>query len=287
MLCSICSTPLDLRYSSINSFNLFFCRKCLIGFTRPVPKDLSKYYHSHYWTTPGLLGNIKTVVFKLFQKRRKNWILQNLNDGEILDVGAGEGRFGKSLNGKFHVTSLDTPTSKIKNKDVLKIDFLKWGTRKKFDAIVFWESLEHTSHPQKYLNKASKLLKKHGLLFIEYPRCDSWESKLFGRFWFHLDPPRHLNHLTKRGLEILLKRVHMTKKKHITTSALDYTIWGFVASILNIFDIKRTDLFKKTDNLFFLILISPLIILGILIEVFFSIFSQAPIGLMIAEKDNF
>lgn len=286
MLCPNCNIPLIfiLRYSSINGFDILFCKTCLIGFTNPIPKNLSKYYHTYYWLTPGILGNIKNFFFKKFQMRRNIWINQYLTGGEILDVGAGEGSFGKSLGSKFQVTSIDTPSSKIKNKDVLRIDFLKWDVKKKFDAIVFWESLEHTSKPQLYLEKASKLLKKDGFIFIEYPRFDSLESKFFKKNWFHLDPPRHLSHLTERGIEIMLSRVDFKKSHHLTTSAFDYTIWGLVASIFNLFNIKRTDTLKYNSNLSFLILIAPLAVLALFLQLLLRSLNQSPIGLIIARK---
>lgn len=286
MFCPTCKSPLILKYSSINEFDILFCKTCLNGFTNPVPKDLSKYYHSNYWTTPGVIGNVKTLLFKIFQKRRKIWVTQYLQKGEILDVGAGEGRFADSLNNKFQVTSIDTPSSKIENKNVLRVDFLKWRTKKKFDAIVFWESLEHTTNPQRYLQKASSLLKKGGFIFVEYPRFDSTESRIFKNYWFHIDPPRHLVHLSEKGLETMLKRADMVKKFHTTNPALEYTIWGFVASILSIFNIERTDIIKQSRSMTFLILISPLLFLAVISQFIFSVMGQSPIGLIIAGKEN-
>lgn len=283
MFCPNCNATLILKYSSINDFDILFCRRCLIGFTSPVPKNLSKYYHARYWLTPGIQGNIKKYFFKFFQRRRSYWINSYLKEGEILDVGAGEGNFGKMLNSKFKVTSID-PSSRIKNKDVLKVDFLKWNTRKKFDAITFWESLEHTSEPQKYLEKASKLLKKGGFIFIEYPRFDCLESKIFKGFWFHLDPPRHLSHLTKRGLEIMLSRVHLAKYSHLITPAFEYSIWGTVASILNLFNTERTDTLKYKPHIFFLIFIAPFALLAMIFQFLLWSIKQSPIGLMITKK---
>lgn len=283
MLCPNCHLSLLPKYTSNNQFNILFCQSCLTGFTYPIPKNLNIYYHIYYWISPGILGKIKNFLFKIFQLRRRAWVYRYLTGGQILDVGAGEARFSKLLTNKFQVTSLD-PSPKIKNREVIRIDFLKWHTKSKFDAIVFWESLEHTPKPQKYLEKAAKLLKKDGFLFIEYPRFDSWEAKLFKKYWFHLDPPRHLSHLTKPGMEIMLSRAGFLKTHHLTTSAFDYTIWGLIASILNTFHIKTESLKHKVDP-FFLILITPLAVLAFFIEVLQRSVNQSPIGLIIAKKN--
>lgn len=267
-------------------FNFFFCSTCQMGFIYPYPKpkELVKYYHENYWVTPGLLGFFRKFIFDIFQTRRKRWLMQYLPKGKILDIGAGEGKFAKSLSNKFQVTSLDVPSSKISNMYILKVNFLNWRTNNKFDAIVFWESLEHTPKPEQYLQKAYKLLRNGGFIFIEYPRFDSLESKLFNKYWFHLDPPRHHSYITKRGLEIIISRAGLLKVSHKSVPAFEYAIWGFVGSTLNILNLKITDILKQNRSLVLLVLILPFFILVIFIEILFVEMGQSPIGLIVAKK---
>ncbi len=272
--------------TSNNEFIISYCERCLTGITFPFPRSLSKYYHRNYWKTSGLFGKIKDFLFEFFQRRRAKWVNEYLHEGNILDVGSGEGKFGKRVADIFNVVNIDFPGSKIKNPDVKKVDFLKFKTKNKFDGIVFWESLEHTKNPQMYLENASRLIKKNGLVFIEYPRFNSIESNLFGKHWFHLDVPRHLFHLTDKGLNILLKRAGLFSVKHFRVSAFEYTIWGFAASILDIFGIKPTDKLKKYHNLAIIFSIIPIIMLSFIFEVVFLIFKQSPIGLVVARKKS-
>ncbi len=273
------------RFNSDN-FQIHFCKKCLNGFTYPVPKNLGRYYSGNYWQSSGFLGVFKNTIYKFFQIRRKYWIQKYLKNGNILDVGSGEGAFSKFFNNDFLVISLDTPSANIKNPNVLKVDFLKWNTKKKFDAIVFWESLEHTHSPQKYLVKASKLLKKRGLIFIEYPRADSLEAKLFGKYWFHLDPPRHLSHLTPIGLDKLLSKAKLSRVSHNRAFALEYTIGGFTGSILNVFMSHSSDFLKTSKNYFSLFLLIPMLLISAFIEIIFFILGQSPIYLTVARKST-
>ena len=287
--CSFCHKAKNVKFIFADrKFNFFFCFTCHMGFTYPYPKpkELEKYYHENYWVTPGLLGFFRKYVFDFFQTRRKRWVMHYLSKGKILDVGAGEAKFAKSLGNRYQVTSLDIPSSKIINKNILKVNFLKWQTSNRFNAIVFWESLEHTSKPEQYLQKAYKLLKKDGFMFIEYPRFDSFESRFFNKYWFHLDPPRHYSYITEKGLELLVSRTGLLRVFHGSVAAFEYAIWGFIGSTLNIINLRITDILKQNRSLILLFLLIPFFIMVVFIEIFFAIIGQSPIGLMIAKKES-
>lgn len=285
-ICPNCfSENSSIKYlTSVNKFSVYYCRKCETGFTHPIPKNLSQYYHSHYWISPGITGQIKDVLFKFFQRRRIDWVSGYVKKGSVLDIGSGEGNFGKNAPASLEVLSVDSVTAQIKNPDVKKVDFLKWKTDRKFDAVVFWESLEHTTNPQAYLKKTSQVLKKRGVIFIEYPRFNSLEPQTFGRHWFHLDVPRHSSHLTDAGLSILLKRAGLTPVKQVSVPSFEYSVWGFIASVFDIFGLKPTDKLKGIQNLIILIALIPLGVTALAIEVVFAVFNQSPIGLIVARK---
>lgn len=282
--CPNCIVSETFHKYTLNKFRIYFCKKCLNGFTDPVPRDISPYYSHNYWLSDGLFGIFKNTLYRFFQLRRKYWIMNFLESGKILDVGSGEGIFSKLMDKRFKVTSLDVPSAKLKNPAVLKVNFLKWRSKKKFDAIVFWESLEHTVSPEKYITKAISLLKDGGYIFIEYPRFDCLEAQFYKKYWFHLDPPRHLSHLTPKGLDKILSRRQLTRISHQGVLAFEYTIGGFVESILNVFRSGPTDFFKNSKNSLFMILLIPLIILSAVVESILFILGQSPIYLTIARK---
>jgi SAM-dependent methyltransferase len=111
-----------------------------------------------------------------------------------------------------------------------------------FDCITLWHSLEHIADPFALLGEVSALLKPGGRVIVAVPDNGGWQARLFGRFWLHLDVPRHLWHFTgpalgeafqKAGLEVV-QTVHQE---------FEYDLLGWSQSALNA-------LFK-TPNVFF------------------------------------
>ena len=221
---------------------LFFCNACNNGFLYPVPKNLFSFYPPSYWKYPGQLSYIRSSLHILLQIRRKNWVEKYIKSGKILDVGAGEGVFGKILGSNFEVTNLESPFAKVSNKNVVKIDFLKWKTDKKFDGIIFLESLEHVPSPQEYLKKAKSLLNKGGYIFVECPRFDCWESKLFKDKWLHLDIPRHLAHLTREGIGILALRNNLKVVSQSGVLVYEFSPYCFTVSLMRLLKIRPLNL---------------------------------------------
>lgn len=283
--CPSCNSRLVFQKFTCNKFQIYSCNNCSNGFTYPVPKNIDQYYIDSYWVLKGFLGTLRKTLYYLFQIRRKYWIIKFLKQGDILDVGAGEAIFSTFFNKNFRVTSIDLPSAKIQNQDVIKTNFLAWKPKNKFDAVVFWESLEHTTSPNAYIKKAASILNTNGYLFVEYPNINSLESSIFKRYWYHLDPPRHLSHLTPKGMEKILVGSKFTHITHYGVPAFEYTIAGLIASIFNLFSSQPIDFFKISKNIIFLIFLFPLVIISIFIEICFFILGQSPIYLTVAKKN--
>lgn len=284
--CPNCPSSLIRKQLSLGKFSVFLCSECGNSFTYPVPNNLAYYYQHSYWISPGVVGRLKSSVFRLFQKRRVKWLQLFVKKGAVLDVGAGEGTFIKSLPSIFQGVGIDSQTAEIANPQIINADFLKWRNSNKFDAIVFWESLEHVTSPQKYLSKAHQLLKPKGYILIEYPRFDSLEARLFGKFWFHLDLPRHLFHFTRPGLTYLLNKNGFTIQKFQTVAALEYSVAGLVISLLKIVGANLTDDLKQSRGIIYLMALLPLLLIALLIQIIFYCLRQSSIGLIVAKKNG-
>ena len=264
---------------------LFFCNACNNGFLYPIPKNLFSFYPPSYWKYPGQLSYVRSTLHNLLQIRRKNWVKKYIRSGNILDVGAGEGVFGKMLGHNFKVTNLESPHAKVSIKNIVKIDFLKWKTNKKFDGIVFLESLEHVPSPQEYLRKAKSLLKKGGYIFVECPRYDSWESKLFKDKWLHLDIPRHLAHLTRKGLGILALRNNLKIVSQNGMLIYEFSPYCFIVSLMRVLNIKPLNLKEMSiSNLIFMTVALILLPIALVSETIFHFCNQDPVEFSVFQK---
>lgn len=116
--------------------------------------------------------------------------------GPILDVGAGDGTLLDALHERGReATGLerDTTRSDFRDEPLEELD-PGWA------AVVFWHSLEHLPEPGEAVRQAARLLGPGGVLAVAVPNSASLQARAFGDRWLHLDPPRHLVHLTTPSL---------------------------------------------------------------------------------------
>jgi SAM-dependent methyltransferase len=74
-----------------------------------------------------------------------------------------------------------------------------------FDLVTMIHVLEHVNDPRMVLRRVLEWLAPGGLLRIAVPNFDSVERRIFGRYWFGLDIPRHQSHFTRNSLTVLLE----------------------------------------------------------------------------------
>jgi hypothetical protein len=113
-----------------------------------------------------------------------------------------------------------------------------------FDLVVLCHVLEHLSDPKATLEEIRRLLKPGGRLAVSVPNFSSWQARLMGPAWFHLDLPRHLFHFPAHGLRRLLEQAgfRCRSEKHFSLSQNPF---GWVQSVLNHFESgPRNDLYS-------------------------------------------
>lgn len=73
-----------------------------------------------------------------------------------------------------------------------------------FDSVFAWMVIEHLHDPVATLRVAHELLNPGGTLSFSVPNFGCWERRAFGRFWYALQLPTHLQHFTSDSLSRLL-----------------------------------------------------------------------------------
>ena len=287
-------TPETVHPSAEPGFEILRCPDCGLGRTWPPvpPAEIGNWYPARYYGHENVRFNkLFERLIRWFRRRRSRVLHNRVPRGPVLDVGCGRGfmlSFLRELGYEPHgVEFSDTAAWHARN--VLKIpvvteDFSQPGTeRDLYNAIIFWHSLEHFANPVGAIARAAQALKPGGLLCVAVPNYSSWQARLFGRWWFHLDVPRHYFHFGARSLEAILAR-HRFRIVQLDHFSFEQNPYGLLQSVYNALGFRFNLLYTllkdrsaRADNLWhypfqslavalLLPILLPLSILGILLE---------------------
>lgn len=88
-----------------------------------------------------------------------------------------------------------------------------------FDVVTLWDVLEHVSDPTKVLKECNRILKKGGILVVNYPDIGSWISRVMRSKWvflltvhlYYFTPKTIKKILAKNGFAVLKIKPHFQK----------------------------------------------------------------------------
>jgi 2-polyprenyl-3-methyl-5-hydroxy-6-metoxy-1,4-benzoquinol methylase len=192
-------------------FSYIRCDNCRLIFLSNIPSNLGDYYKEDYYAIPSKSRLIKIADKNEYQVRM---IKNHIPNGKLLDVGAAFGVFAykaKSLG--FDVSTIEMSTLCCEYlSDEVGVKVFQGDkpesiipTLDNYDVITFWHNIEHLLEPWKVLEEASKKINPGGIILIAAPNPDSFAFRLLGRFWPHIDAPRHVNLIPESLLTTKLK----------------------------------------------------------------------------------
>jgi len=239
-LCRICNNyhnnQIYLTKEMLNgtkeTFNYMKCSNCGCLQILDIPKDISQYYTSNYYSFR-YENRIKTFLRMQWAKYSYNnnklniigWLifllkgdyidityLKKLNlkfNTRILDVGCGMGHTLVTLSSigfnnlmgvdPFIDNSCEKNSIKILKKYITELDG-------EFDLIMSNWSFEHMDNQLEILTNFNRLLDKNGTIILRIPIVDSLAWKEYNVNWYNMDPPRHLYIHSYESLNIILKK---------------------------------------------------------------------------------
>jgi SAM-dependent methyltransferase len=228
--CPICSTSLpaariasaDRGNATPGRFEVAVCTECGAGVTLPLvsPGDLAAFYPPGYGPHTQLDRPIVALIstaIRRWQGRRSRRrpplvVLRDRPPGRGLDVGAGRGDSSAMLAARgWHMTAVEPSTAAAAHIRARGLDAREGvlGTIEldsaEYDFALFEHSLEHTIDPVADLQRVHAALKPGGLVLVSVPNFGSWQRRLFGGAWYHLDLPRHRVHFAGPALERALR----------------------------------------------------------------------------------
>jgi 2-polyprenyl-3-methyl-5-hydroxy-6-metoxy-1,4-benzoquinol methylase len=250
MICKICNEDFGFKNEFLNvkdSYSYVTCQFCGSGFLYPMPDPKTfqeKYLKEEYYEN---LSGKKLNLFLDFLLKISlysspvSYVLNlGIKNGEVLDIGCGNGEFLNSLKKQgFEVSGSDfselalSRTQKligISKKSLFLGDFSKIKFDSKYNIISFWHVLEHVEDPSSYIKKSYSILENDGVVVGEVPNYDSAILKIFKENYNWIMIPEHINYFSERGLRNLLLTVGY---KDIKISNPNRAILNFTFSFKN------------------------------------------------------
>lgn len=226
--CEICSSPdYAARYQLTDYLlendqvhtTLVRCLNCGLIYQNPrlSPQEIEEHYPPEYdsfQSEDGDYENLGSRISKFGLSKRRRFVSSLKNGGKLLDVGCATGNFLHKMQSApgwdlFGIEISEHAANIAHKKYALNVfhgeieeanypeDF--------FDVITLWDVLEHLPDPKSTLNEVHRVLKKNGRLVLRVPNGGSWDAKLFRKYWFGLDAPRHYYVFNQQTIRNLLE----------------------------------------------------------------------------------
>lgn len=223
LVCVVCGiTSFRKRWLKKYGMKYSRCRRCGLVWTNP------RLSNKKYMERVEELGEQRLAVsldklnadVKGLEGRVE--LIENFTPGrDLLDVGSGDGTYVKSaVDRGFNAVGVEisataaefaAATFKI---EIIRGDFVTLEIPPESrDVVTMWDVLEHLPNPMPALEKAVRVLRPGGHLFILTPNTKGISSRLRGRRWWVYGPGDHMNMfepetvrraLTSVGLEVVV-----------------------------------------------------------------------------------
>jgi len=197
-------------------FPIVQCSQCGLVYVTPRPDHASMYrfYPDDYYGEGANKFRSWIELLRRYDRRRMaDTIARDLpRQGAVIDFGCGRGSILRLLAARGHAccgversqeaaaTARTIPGASI----VADIEATRLLPNESFDVALFLHSLEHLHRPKAALQEACRLLKPGGSALLTMPNIRSFQAIFGGKYWFHLEVPRHLYHFSPDTLRNML-----------------------------------------------------------------------------------
>jgi SAM-dependent methyltransferase len=256
--CAVCGGALeapslsshDRLYGTPGTFAVALCSRCGLGVTLPVvgeddlPALYPKSYGAHEQALSGIVGLVSSVVQRVvFWRTLHTEPLANvakLPAGRLLDVGCGRGDVGAQFVDRgWEAVGVEPSPEACTAARGRGLD-ARAGTLASvelepgaYDVAVFRHSLEHVVDPVSDMRRTCEALRAGGVAIVSVPNFGCWQRRVFGRYWLHLDLPRHRHHFDEHTLRATLERAGFARVETCTSycnpglpASVQYALFG-------------------------------------------------------------
>lgn len=201
------------KVEEYGEYKLYGCPGCGNGFWHPLAAPTGDWYANaekeSNETMSDVYAKLHTTRIVLAPTHRNFFRRIPQKGGQLLDVGCGNGSFLKEASKGYEVYGLDFDSKSVEaahkigleNVFALSLaDFAKERKGNRFDAITFFEVLEHQANPDSFLNEVRSLLKSSGSIAGSVPGHNKVAPFCEGD-----KPPNHFLLFTPAGLKTYLE----------------------------------------------------------------------------------
>ena len=220
-ICPLCGSHSYKKLFDVGNAPIVACTKCGLtkteNFSTP---DYTKYHRDKDYQ------KFEWLFKNFFLKRVRTIEKFHRGKGKVLEVGCSTGTFLELFKNKgWEVWGIEPSESgeiaRKKGIRVLNAYFEEADVPTNyFDVVILNHTLEHLENPVVILQKAKKVLKNGGIVFVDVPNFDSLSSKVMGKYWGYLAPTEHLWHFTPDTLTKTFIKMGLKPIYRATTSGI-------------------------------------------------------------------
>jgi len=140
-------------------------------------------------------------------------IIKMIQEGNLLDVGCGDGNFAKIINKNVEYYGIDIKKNSngVKECDITKDRFPFKNNF--FDTVIMLEVLEHIPDYTNCFLEIKRVLKKDGVFICSVPNCYKFYKIKRDFFNQNHETPEHIVSFHKNTIKNLLEKEEFTKIK--------------------------------------------------------------------------
>jgi SAM-dependent methyltransferase len=187
------------RHVTCVTFDHYRCPNCCLIYIWPVPENLGAYYPETYHSVPESSTYLETGSEP--ERYKIEMVQRYCGKGRLLEIGPSYGSFtylAKKAGFEVEAIEMNERCCKFLNEIVgvqaiLSDDPVKaLKQAEPYDVIALWHVIEHLPNPWVTLNAICDRLNPGGIVVLAAPNPGALQFQIMGRYWPHLDAPRHL-----------------------------------------------------------------------------------------------
>jgi SAM-dependent methyltransferase len=222
---------------TLDRFPILECVRCGLAYTETYSTNADRFYPKKYRAYGPLVTRILGLLYDL---RVSRWSRLESAGGSVLEIGCGSGLMLAAFRRRgWRVLGLERNEEaaeigrRAHGLEISALPLEKLSRTAPFDLIVLFNVLEHIEDPIPLLKECTNRLAENGRVVIVVPNFSSWQARVAGAKWFHLDVPRHLLHFTPETLRATLDRAGL-RVVDFRFASPEHDPYGWVESAISI-----------------------------------------------------